>query len=324
MQTTVGDFAASDGNTSLRSPYVGFNPNADLWTANGISYYNALQAGLTKRMSHGLQITASYTYSRSLDEGSGLGAGLFFNGNDPLNPRTSYAPSDFDRPHVFTISYLYQFPSMKNAARWVDSLVNGWGITGITVAQSGEPFSIIDFSGTAAGVYYSADDFVTNPILPLASGISVSQAVNTSNRTNGQPYVNPNDFAVPFLQPGQDGVPPCQTVSGTQVCDTQETGFGNNGRNIYRAPFQTRFDFSIFKNFKLSERFSLKFEADAFNLFNHPNVDAPNTDFALNGCFNPVPCYNTTPNPPNSQGWGIINGTVGSPRFLQLQMHLTF
>ena len=324
VQTTVGDFAASDGNTSLRSPYVGFNPNADLWTANGISSYNALQVGLTKRMSHGLQITASYTYSRSLDEGSGLGAGLFFNGNDPLNPRTSYAPSDFDRPHVFTISYLYQLPSIKNAARWLDAVANGWGVTGITVAQSGEPFSIIDFSGSAASIYYSADDFVTNPILPLASGISVSQAVNTSNRTNGQPYVNPNDFAVPFLQPGQDGVPPCQTVSGTQVCDTQETGFGNNGRNIYRAPFQTRFDFSIFKNFKLSERLSLKFEADAFNLFNHPNVDAPNTDFALNGCFNPVPCYNTTPNPPNSQGWGIINGTIGSPRFLQLQLHLTF
>jgi hypothetical protein len=324
VQTTVGDFAASDGNTGLRTPYVGLNPNADLWTANGISNYNALQVGLRKRMSHGLQINASYTYSRSLDEGSGLGAGLFFNGNDPLNPRTSYAPSDFDRPHVFTISYLYQFPSIKNAARWVDVVANGWGVTGITVAQSGEPFSIIDFSGTAASIFYSADDFVTNPILPLASGISVSQAVDTSNRVNGQPYVNPNDFAVPLLEPGQDGVPPCQTVGTTQVCDTQETGFGNNGRNIYRAPFQARFDFSIFKNFKLSERFSLKFEADAFNLFNHPDLDAPNTDFALNSCFNPVPCYNTTPNPPNSEGWGIIDGTVGSPRFLQLQMHLTF
>lgn len=324
VQTTIGEFAASDGNTALRTPFVGLNPNADLWSAEGVSTYNALQVGVTKRMSHGLQINASYTYSHSLDEGSGLGAGLFFNGNDPLNPRSSYASSDFDRPHVFTISYLYQFPTIKNASRWVDTVANGWGVSGITVAESGEPFSIIDFSGTAASLFYSADDFVTNPILPLAPGISISQAVNKNNRTNGQPYVNPNDFSIPLLSPGQDGVPPCQTVTGVQVCDNFETGFGNNGRNIFRSPFQARFDFSVFKNFTLTERFKLKFEADAFNLFNHPSLDAPNTDFELNSCFNPVPCYNQTPDPPNSKGFGVINQTIGSPRFLQMQLHLTF
>jgi hypothetical protein len=328
VQTTLGNFAASDGNTALRTPFIGLNPNADLWTAAGISNYNALEFSITKRMSHGLQINASYTYSHSLDEGSGLGAGLFFNGNNPLNLRTSYSNSDFDRPHVFTISYLYQFPTIKDASRFVNAAVNGWGISGITVAESGEPFSVIDFSGVAGGIFYSADDFVTNPILPLAPGITPGQASSKAGGgggiVNGQPFVNPNSFTVPLLQPGQDGVPPCETVNGTQVCDNFETGFGNNGRNIFRSPFQLRFDFSIYKNFKLSERFHLKFEADAFNLFNHPNVDTPNTDFELNGCFNPVPCYNTTPNPPNSKGFGVINETIGSPRFLQLQAHLNF
>lgn len=324
VQTTVGEFAASDGNTGLRTPFVGLNPNADLWTANGVSRYNALQLGVTKRMSHGLQINASYTYSHSLDEGSGLGAGLFFNGNNPLDPRTSYSSSDFDRPHVFTLSYFYQLPTKKTDSRFLDAAMNGWGLSGITVAQSGEPFSVIDFSGTAASIYYSADDFVTNPLLPLASGKTISQVVNKNNQTNGLPYVDPNAFSVPLLSPGQDGVPPCQSLSGVQVCDNFETGFGPNGRNIFRAPFQLRFDFSIFKTFNLSERFKLKFETDAFNLFNHPNVDAPNTNFELNACFNPVPCYNTTPNPPNSRGWGVIKGTVGSPRFLQMALHLTF
>jgi Carboxypeptidase regulatory-like domain len=337
VQTTIGAFSGSDGNTALRTPFVGFNPNADLWTAEGISTYNALQLQVTKKMSHGLMINASYTYSHSIDEGSGLGAGLFYNGNNPLDPRSGYASSDFDRTHVFTISYVYQLPTFRNASKFVNTTLNGWAIQGVTVAQSGEPFSVIDFSGSAGSLFYSADDFITNPILPLASGISPQQATQGGTDSSFKsgplagvrvPYVNPNDFSIPFLQPGQDGVPPCGlTTAGTTACDTQETGFGNNGRNLFRAPFQTRFDFSVFKNFKLTERFALKFQADAFNIFNHPNFDAPNTDFELNGCFNPFPCYTTTPltaSSPNPKNFGVISQTVGSNRFLQLSMHLSF
>jgi hypothetical protein len=339
VQTTIGAFSFSDGNTALRTPYIGFNPNADFWRAEGVSTYNALQFQVTKRMSHGLQVNASYTYSHSLDEGSGLGAGLFFNGNNPLVPRTAYASSDFDRTHVFTISYVYQFPTRSYSSRFVDKVANGWGLQGVTVAQSGQPFSVIDFSGTAASIFFSADDFITNPILPLAPGVSPHQATQggTDNSfTSGPlagvrvPYINPNDFSIPFLSPGQSGVPPCgPTVAGATVCDTQETGYGSAGRNIFRAPFQTRFDFSIVKNFKFAERFTLKFQADAFNIFNLPNFDAPNGNFALNGCFNPFPCFPDpttvlSPGSPNPNNYGVIRQTVGSNRFLQLAMHLTF
>ena len=341
VQTTIGAFAFSDGNTALRTPYTGFNPNADFWKAEGISTYNALQFQLNKKMSHGLMVNASYTYSHSLDEGSGLGSGLFFNGNNPLVPRTAYASSDFDRTHVLTVSYAYQFPTKAYASKFVDKTVNGWGIQGVTVAQSGEPFSVIDFSGTAASIFFSADDFITNPILPLAAGVSPKQA--TQGGTDGYftsggyppgtvrvPYINPNDFSIPFLQPGQSGVPPCgPTVGGATVCDTNETGYGSNGRNIFRAPFQTRFDVSVFKNFRFGERYALKFQADAFNIFNHPDFDAPNGNFALNGCFNPNPCFpdptqTLTPSNPNPQNYGVIRQTVGSNRFMQLAMHLTF
>lgn len=108
VQTTIGEFSASDGNTALRVPFIGYNPNSDFWEAEGISNYNALQFQAAKRLSHGLQFTFSYTWSHALDEQSGLG--LFFNGNNPLDPRSSYASSDFDRTHVFAIQYLYQFP----------------------------------------------------------------------------------------------------------------------------------------------------------------------------------------------------------------------
>jgi hypothetical protein len=333
VQTQLGNFSFSDGNTALRSKFIGINPNADLWTAEGISTYNALQLSLVKKMSNGLQLNASYTYSHTLDEGSGLGAGLFFNGNDPTDPRSSYASSDFDRTHVFIVSYLYNMPTIKDAKGIVNVLANGWGITGVTTLQSGEPFSVIDFSGSAGSIFYSADDFVTNPILPLSAGVSPKQAMSkaggggTKVTFTNQPYVNPNSFSLPLLAPGESGVPPCEmdaATGGFEVCDNEETGFGSTGRNVFRAPFQTRFDFSIFKNFKITERFNLKYEADAFNLFNHPSLDAPNTDFELNPCFNPVPCYNLAPNPPNTKGFGVISGTIGSARFLQMSLHLTF
>ena len=339
VQTTIGAFSGSDGNTALRTPYIGFNPNADFWRAEGISTYNALQVQATKRMSHGFMVNASYTYSHSLDEGSGLGAGLFFNGNNPLHPRTAYSSSDFDRKHVFSISYAYLLPTLKSASKFVKTAVNGWGVQGVTVAQSGQPFSVIDFSGTAASIFFSADDFITNPILPLAPGISPQKATQggTDNSfTSGPlagarvPYINPNDFSIPFLAPGQSGVPPCgPTTAGTTACDNFETGYGPNGRNLFRAPFQTRFDVSIIKNFTVTERVALKFQADAFNLFNHPNFDAPNGNFALNGCFNPFPCFPDpttilSPGSPNPQNYGVIKQTVGSNRFLQLSMHLTF
>jgi len=283
-------------------------------------------------------VNLSYTYSHSLDEGSGLGAGLFFNGNNPLDPRTSYASSDFDRTHVLMISYVYQFPTRSYTNRFAGQVMNGWGIQGVTVAQSGEPFSVIDFSGTAGGIYFSSDDYITNPIVPLAPGISPKQATEggtdkafTSGPFAGTrvPYVNPNDFAVPLLSPGQDGVPPCGPTLGgpVNICDNVETNYGNNGRNLFRAPFETRFDLSVFKNFKVTERVNLKFQADAFNLFNQPSFDTPDNDFVLNPCYNPQPCYNTTPlstSSLNPENFGVINTTVGSSRFLQLSMHLTF
>jgi hypothetical protein len=338
VQTTIGDYSYSDGNTALRVPYTGFNPNADFWKAEGISNYNALQVQATKRMTHGLLINASYTYSHSLDEGSGLGAGLFFNGNNPLDPRTSYASSDFDRTHVLTVSYVYMLPTLQHASRFVNAVVNGWGVQGVTVAQSGEPFSIYDFSGTAGGIYFSSDDYITNPILPLNPGTSPKQATEggtvqyfTSGPNAGirVPYVNPDVFYAPTLNPGDlnGGIPPCgPTTAGTTACDTLETNYGNNGRNLFRAPFQTRFDFSIVKNFKVGERVALKFEADAFNVFNHPDFDAPDNDFVLNPCYNPNPCYTTTGivASGNSQNFGVIGQTVGSNRFLQLSLHLTF
>ena len=86
----------------------GMRAESESYIAEGISAYNALQAHVEKRLSHGLQVGVSYTFSRSLDEQSALG--LFYNGNNPLNMRNGYGPSDFDRTHVFNIDYHYELP----------------------------------------------------------------------------------------------------------------------------------------------------------------------------------------------------------------------
>jgi hypothetical protein len=154
------------GNASLRAPYIGYDPNSTFYRAVGISNYSALQFNITKRLSHGLQVSGSYTYSHTLDEQSALG--LFYNGNDPNNPRSSYGNSDFDRTHVWTIVYHYDLPTFASAHSWEKQLINGWAFNGVTVLQSGQPYSVIDFSGGAASLYWGGgQDAVTNPIVPV-------------------------------------------------------------------------------------------------------------------------------------------------------------
>ncbi|HEY6253878.1 MAG TPA: carboxypeptidase regulatory-like domain-containing protein, partial [Candidatus Angelobacter sp.] len=108
VTSTETVFTSTGGNTDIRVPFIGYAPNSVFYEAEGISWYHALQAQFTKRFSHGFQANVSYTFSHALDEGSGLG--LFFNGNNPSNPRQSYGNSDFDRTHVLTVSYIYMLP----------------------------------------------------------------------------------------------------------------------------------------------------------------------------------------------------------------------
>ena len=115
------------GNIDLRVPYIGYAAESIDYKAAGVSAYNALQAHIEKRMSHGLQVGLSYTYSHALDEQSALG--LFYNGNNPLNLRDGYASSDFDRTHVVNFNYVYQLPDFYGkstlAGRFTERMVAG-------------------------------------------------------------------------------------------------------------------------------------------------------------------------------------------------------
>jgi hypothetical protein len=302
------------GNAEVRVPYIGYDMNSVSYEAEGIANYNALQVQVRKRLSQGLQFTASYTYSRALDEQSGLG--LFVTGNNPLVPRANYGLADFDQTHVFLINYSYKLPSFAKNNKALGYAVNGWTWGGQTVAMSGQPYSVYDFSGSVAGIYYGTYDEISNPIVPLAPGVTAAQAKlqGTHGVNAGRPVLNAADFAPQFLQPGQDGVPPCDATG----CDLYESVFGTTGRNLFRGPFQVRFDMSLAKEFSITERYRLRFEADAFNIFNQADFDTPNNNVVF------FPYYEGPPVVPPYGYLGQIQHTIGSPRFLQLGLHLYF
>jgi Carboxypeptidase regulatory-like domain/TonB dependent receptor len=301
------------GNAPVRVPYIGYDMNSVLFKAEGISNYDSLQLQVRKRLSNGLQLTASYTWSRALDEQSGLG--LFFTGNNPLTPKSSYGSADFDQTHVFLINYSYTTPKLMSS-KFLGGLINSWTLGGQTVAQSGQPYSVYDFSGSVASQYLGTSDYIGNPIVPLKPGVTVGQAQlqGTTGVNAGKPVLDVNAFAPQFLAPGQSGVPPCDS-SG---CDVYESLYGTTGRNTFRAPFQVRFDMTLAKEFALNERFRLRFNFDAFNVFNHPDFDAPNNNVTF------FPNFSGPPSFPPQGSLGIIQHTIGSPRFLQLSMHLRF
>jgi hypothetical protein len=139
------------GNVDLRVPFIGYSAESESYTAAGISAYHALQAHVEKRMSHGVQVGFSYTYSHATDEQSAMG--LFYNGNNPLDLRSGYGLSDFDRQHVINFTYRYELPKFFSGSSFISKVANGWAIAGLTVIQSGQPFSVVDYTGAVGSIF---------------------------------------------------------------------------------------------------------------------------------------------------------------------------
>ena len=317
------------GNADLRVPYIGYSSESESYTAAGISAYNALQAHVEKRMSHGVQVGFSYTYSHATDEQSAMG--LFYNGNNPLDLRSGYGLSDYDRKHVINFTYMYEFPEFFSKSSFKGKVADGWAISGLTVIQSGQPYSVIDYSGAVGSIFYGVNDGITNPVVPL-DGCSPQQAVTGASGAGSTPALKASCFGIPLLSPGAlNGAIPSN--------DPYETNFIDHGqRNIFRQPWQRRADISLLKTTQLTERFSLKYSFDVFNVTNTASFDIPIDDISQNINFNGFPVAGTpaTLNPcntsfsgslyvcPTLSGLGITNKTIGSPRQIQMSLQLSF
>ncbi len=337
---TLGDGSTAllnfeGGNIDLRVPYIGYAAESITYKAAGVGAYNALQVHVEKRMSHGIQVGASYTYSHALDEQSAIG--LFYNGNNPLDLRDGYASSDFDRTHVFNFNYVYRLPDFYSKSSLAGRLTNGWSLVGLTVLQSGQPFSVVDFSGAVGSLYYSVYDGITNPIVPLNYAACSPKKAQTGHSgafgVNYLPALNPQCFTVPLVTPGSP------LSAAVPAGDTVETGFTTGQRNIFRQGSQKRADISLVKMTSLTERYNLKYTFDVYNLTNTTSFDIPGNEVFQNQYFNQFPSAGQTAlatgcdsegNQTNESfyncpaGLGYVTHAIGSPRQIQMSLQLTF
>ena len=254
--------------------------------SDGQSFYNALQLEVKKRLSHRLQMQAAYTWSKNIDDGTYGGvSGIGNEGStsQPDNPKADRGLSGLDQAQTFVLNGIYQLPSPVQSG-FMTYLVNGWQLSEIFTANSGEPFSVF-MSGTNVPNGIAA----TGQQHPdLAPGF------NSGNIITGNPnqWFNPAAFVLPPVG-----------------------YYGNAGRNILMGPQLFDLDFNLAKSFKVgwAEKQHLDFKVDVFNTLNHPNFAIPSSTQVLNPTTDAY-----------IAGAGKITKTVTTARQLQLSMRFVF
>jgi len=261
------------------------------------SHYNGLQLTATKRMSHGFQGQINYTWSHCLDTVSN-GGFLQFSAGGILSPlpgelARDYGNCDYDIRHNLTAQYTYQLP-FKVSDRALGYLVNGWQISGTVFWHSGVPFSVLSTPYSANGngiVQGSGPQFAS--IVPGVDPYCRHCNIPGVTQPGTIQWLNPNAF-VSAVDPSTGAC-----IGG----DTAETcQFGNLARNALRGPDFFWSDLYITKWFPLSERVRLRFDAQFFNVLNHPNFGLPSNVLA-----------GVPGNPSTQTGFGALTYTTSPP-----------
>jgi hypothetical protein len=220
-------------------------------TTIGNSSYNALEASV-RHTSGRVQLFASYTYSKSLDQGSN-----FADQVDPFDRNLLRGLSSFDMRHNFVASYTISVPFerlFRADNRWTE----GWSVSGITRYSTGFPVTLINPIDTSLigsegnGVNVTGLDELDYTPGPLALN---------HNPRNGNPYFNTSLFSSPADDP---------TVGNT-IANT----IGNSGRRFFSGPGIDNYDLTLQKNLKLTESKSFELRLEAFNAFNHAQFYGP-------------------------------------------------
>jgi hypothetical protein len=303
------------------TPCTGFgtklNPNvgrirATWWDNNAT--YNGLQAGVAKRMSHGIQAQGSYTWSKCIDMGSGgmlgdpyansLSSLIFFNKGGRRGV------CDYNVAHNFVLNYLWQVPAPSFGGGITKRLLGGWELGGVLVASTGSPFTLTIGGDPLGQNSTDPKNFVSRVAGPGCGG----NPVNSGSVTN---YIKLNCFSDPMApasfantcQPASDG-------NGGFVPGTCMNLFGNNGRNTVVGPGLINVDFSVFKNNYIetsSGNINIQFRGEFFNVLNHANFQSPISNSTL---------FNQDGSPTN--GAGAINSTSTASRQIQLGLKVIF
>jgi hypothetical protein len=286
--------AANQSHVAQGTEYipVGTRPNPSLgagffWFTEGNTSYNALQTEVTHRLSQGLQFRANYTWSKSLDMNSALTGAQASNQSqmimDRNDLRRDWGPSALNVTSEASISARYELPFgtgkrwLGSAGQWEGKLIDGWQLNGIATFLSGFPFTPV------IGSNRSGDGDTRNPDRPsLNPNFSGPILLDTPGR-----WFNPNAFVLP--SPGT---------------------YGSLGRGTFTGPGLADVDMSLFKNTRVSDRASVEFRAEFFNVLNHVNFGPPNPTVFATGGFN--------------ASVGTITTLATNPRQIQFGLKLLF
>ena len=288
-QPTLVGFGPGGPSKNDRRPYFaryGWTQDISYFGNDAPSFYDALQAKVDKRFASGLQFVGHYTWSKNLTHD-----GTYAN----IDPQVNYGPDDFNRRHVFSFSAVYDLPFgkgkrfMGNTSRAVDLIIGGFQINTTTNWSSGLPWSAsYDECNT------DQDVGICRPILVGDLSTSVGDfdpvAGNVRFFTPVAALTNSGDTQGAFQRP--------------------QIGSFGSGRNPFSGPSFFNSDLSLFKNFAITERFGAQFRFEAFNVFNHVNLNNPN------GC---IDCS-------VASGAGLITGLAPNATMRQLNfgLKLTF
>jgi hypothetical protein len=289
---------------NLIDPSTGMAPNPnfsagalDLIETDAISDYNAFQANVSQRLFHGLELIASYTWAHSLDDisnNTGTSINSSYTGSNPYNFHAEYASSDFDIRHNVVVAFSYQLwggpANPRNAAR----VFAGWSVQGIFTGQTGVPYTPLlgeDIAGN--GDQYAADNQRPN-IVP-------GQPLYIASTAPPYKVANAAAFSVP--------------AAGT---------YGDAGRNILRAAGLNQLDLSLLKKIRITERFTLQFRSEFFNILNHTNFATPAA--SGNNLLTAGNFFGLSQETANMSSGGLLSPLFnsGGPRSIQFALKLLF
>ncbi|MGD0907670.1 MAG: carboxypeptidase-like regulatory domain-containing protein [Candidatus Acidiferrales bacterium] len=289
----------SKANVPYRVPYLGF-------AATGVTgacmcadtKFNSLQATLHKQFSHGLQMQAAYTWSRTLTDTNYATYNIPGPGN--------WGPSIYYHPQRLTLNYSYQLPFGKHTG-FMDKLAGGWSVAGVTVVQDGVPVTPID---SRAGVIYGQT--ATNYTAEFTPGMGPANAGNPAGGNDQNRLGCANTITT---CPGGGWfnraafVGPSGTFPASPIASDGSTGLGNSGFGYILGPGQFNFDTVIVKETVVGgirEGANLEFRTEFFNTFNHPQFNPPSGLDASKTTF------------------GQINSESVNPRLIQFALKYVF
>ena len=254
--------------------------------STGDSSYHALQIWANRRFSDRLAFQAAYTWSHAI---TNVPLAAFNNGaTDPFNYSLDHGDADLDRRQMFVANAVYVLPSIKKWGAVASQILGGWQLNGIVSLLGGTPIDVYSGANTA-GLADSSRNIGQRPNLILGVPVYLHNAGDSLQ------YLNPAAFSLP------------------------EVGrFGSLGRGSIRGPGSKNFDFSVVKNWRMYDRYSLQFRAEMFNAFNHSNFNGIDAGLSLDNV-----ARDENFGKPLNPNFGRITATRG-PREIQFGLKFNF